>query len=294
MAFHHWFIPHRETHKKAHLISWHGMLAYILIFILLQVSFTIFGNYKPGVLGVNSNIDQKALIELTNQERAKAGLEPLTENSSLDTAAAAKASNMFQEDYWAHFAPSGKSPWDFISASGYKFSYAGENLAKNFYESDEVVSAWMASSSHKENIINPHYKEIGMAVVEGVLNGQKTTLVVQMFGTSKSSLAEVPTVHAGDKKVELTQESVQSSSDQPIQLAAVKSEKISQALIDPYQIFKVFGIAVMVIISGLLVVDFVILRKRGVFRSSSHHFANLSFLAVGAVSIINSTPGGVL
>src|SRR3972149_10682102 len=140
MAWQNWFLPHKDTHKKAQLISWEGIVIYILLFILLQVGFSIISYTKHGVLGISGNIDQKKLIELTNKEREKLGLSQLVENPALDQAAELKAQNMFSENYWSHFAPSGKSPWDFILGSGYKFSFAGENLAKNFYNADEVVS----------------------------------------------------------------------------------------------------------------------------------------------------------
>src|SRR3989338_6375783 len=110
MAWQNWFIPHKDTHKKAHLISWEGLVIYIMIFILLQVGFSIVGYTRPGILGITSSIDQKMLIELTNKEREKLGFTPVTENEALDKAALAKAQNMFSENYWAHFAPSGKTP----------------------------------------------------------------------------------------------------------------------------------------------------------------------------------------
>lgn len=284
MRWQHLFIPHKDTHAKAHLISWHGLVIYILLFILLQVGFSIYANFKPGILGIDSSIDQKTVIELTNKERVKNGLPPLTENLNLDKAAQAKAASMFSENYWAHFAPSGKSPWDFIQASGYKFSYAGENLAKNFYTSDEVVKAWMASPSHKENIMNPKYKEIGIAVVGGVLNGQKTTLVVQMFGTS-GSLAQAPSVNVNGQSI---------VKETPTLVASAQTTKIPPAVINPYQVYKTAGVSILTLVGFLLVVDFIVLKKRGVYRFSSHHFANLSFLAAGTASLINMHPGAVL
>ena len=140
--------------------------------------------YKPGVLGVESNISVEEIVNDTNIERQKTGLPPLTLNSNLSTAAKLKADNMFAENYWAHFSPSGKDPWGFINSAGYKFSYAGENLARNFYNPEDVVKAWMASASHRENILNPKYQDIGIAVEEGILQGQKTTLIVQMCWAS--------------------------------------------------------------------------------------------------------------
>jgi len=92
---------------------------------------------------------------------------------------------MFAKDFWAHIAPDGTTPWKFILDSGYKYLYAGENLAKDFQTSDDVVAAWMASKmGHRENILNTHYNEIGVAVVNGTLGGFQTTLVVQMFGST--------------------------------------------------------------------------------------------------------------
>lgn len=169
----HLFIPHTDTHAKAHLLHWHSLFIYGLLFMLMQFSFNLINIYKPGVLGVNSNITVQEIVDKVNVERKRVGLPPVRENSMLNQAATAKAHNMFEEDYWAHFSPSGKDPWGFITGSGYKFSYAGENLARNFYTSDEVVNAWMNSPTHRANILNPNYQEVGIAVEDGVLQGQK-------------------------------------------------------------------------------------------------------------------------
>lgn len=293
---HHWFIPHKQTHQKAHLLSWHGILIYILLFILLQVSFSIISFAKPGVLGIASNIDQKRLIELTNQERYKIGLPPLSENSALNQAAQMKAQNMLSENYWAHFAPSGKSPWDFILGAGYKFSYAGENLAKNFYESDAVVTAWMTSPTHKENIINSRYQEIGIAVVNGVLNGEETTLIVQMFGTAKvtTTASTQPEVSIAGQSIPVEKEEYESRPQLVASVQTQKSEVTPKPMIDPYQVSKNTAIAIISLIVILLFVDLWILRKRGVFRFSSHHLAHMAILGVTLATILNSSPGNIL
>lgn len=291
MALRNWFIPHKDTHKKAHLISWEALLFYILIFILLQVSFSIVGYVKPGVLGISSNIDQKKLIELTNKEREKLGLSPVSENPALDKAAVLKAQNMFSENYWAHFAPSGKTPWDFILGSGYKFTYAGENLAKNFYGSDQVVSAWMASPTHKENLLNSKYQDIGIAVVEGVLNGQKTTLIVQMFGTTQS-IAGAPQIKVGGQELTIPKAEYTEKSEL---LATVSENPFSGRLtIDSYQIIKGMGLSVVALMIVLLGTDIIVLRKRGVFRISSHHIAHMALLSLTAGSLFLANPGAIL
>jgi hypothetical protein len=71
--------------------------------------------------------------------------------------------------------------------AGYQYEYAGENLAKNFLFSDGVVTAWMNSPTHRDNILKREYTEVGYAIVNGTLNGEQTTLVVQMFGKPASS-----------------------------------------------------------------------------------------------------------
>lgn len=291
MALHNWFIPHKDTHKKAHLISWEGLIIYILIFIFLQVGFSAVGYSKPGILGISANIDQKKLIELTNSERQKKGLPPVSENEALDKAASLKAQNMFEENYWAHFAPSGRTPWDFILGSGYKFTYAGENLAKNFYNSSDVVSAWMASPTHRDNLLNPKYQDIGIAVMEGVLNGQKTTLIVQEFGTTEN-IAVNPLVNIQGKQIQIPKEEY--SSKEKLVLVASEINSNIKPFIDPYIVIKFTGFSIILLITTLLAVDIWVLRKRGVFRISSQHIAHMALLSLGAGSLILANPGVIL
>lgn len=291
MALHHWFIPHKDTHKKAHLISWEGLVIYIMLFILLQVGFSIVGYVRPGTLGISSSIDQKKLIELTNEERKKMGFQPVAENETLNKAAQLKAENMFSENYWAHFAPSGKTPWDFILGSGYKFTYAGENLAKNFYNSEDVVSAWMASKTHKENLLNPKYKDIGIAVVEGVLNGQKTTLVVQEFGTTEV-LAAKPVFEIGNQEIAVSKEEYLRKPT--LVASAVESNSAVKPLFDPYVATKTAGFSVVIFMGILLSADLLILYRRGVFRLGSHHIAHMSILSIASAGLIFASPGSIL
>ena len=287
---HHWFIPHKQTHQKAHLISWEALLIYVLFFIFLQVGLSILGYAKPGILGITGNIDQKKMIELTNQERSKKGLPSVSENEALNKAAALKAQNMIDENYWAHFAPSGKTPWDFILGSGYKFTYAGENLAKNFQESDDVVSAWMTSPTHRDNLLNPKYQDIGIAVVDGVLNGQRTTLIVQMFGTVQGITSQAQVNTGGDQIAVPTKDYLNAKE----LVASVQNKPPAPSLIDPYQIAKTSGIAVISFLALLLVIDFVVIYRRGVFRISSHHVAHLSILSIALAGVLTSNSGSIL
>ncbi len=279
MPFHNWFLPHKDTHKKAHLISWEGLAIYILLFILLQVGFSILGYAKPGILGTTSSITIQQVIELTNKEREKLGLPPLSENSELDQAAAKKAQNMFSENYWAHFAPSGKTPWDFITSSGYRFSFAGENLAKNFQNSNDVVKAWMNSPTHKENLLNSKYKDMGIAVEDGVLNGQRTTLVVQMFGTTSGLALNQP---------------VKVPTSSSVNVSGITNVTTLSPLIDSFSVSKTIALGMLSLILVLLVIDMVILKKRGVFRIASNHFAHMAILSVALAAVFSAGRGSIL
>lgn len=156
--------------------------------LLLGVNFTynLSAAHKPQVLGYATDINASDVISLTNQQRAANGLGALSTNAQLNAAAQAKAQDMFANNYWAHDSPSGKTPWDFIAASGYHYSTAGENLAKDFDTSGGVVNAWMNSSEHRANILNSSYIDTGVAVMNGTLQGSETTLVVAMYASPAS------------------------------------------------------------------------------------------------------------
>ncbi|HSE35616.1 MAG TPA: CAP domain-containing protein, partial [Candidatus Paceibacterota bacterium] len=67
--------------------------------------------------------------------------------------------------------------------AGYRFKYAGENLAVNFDDSVAVDRAWMASPSHRANLMSDRYTEIGIAMATGTYKGRQTVFIVQLFGT---------------------------------------------------------------------------------------------------------------
>ncbi len=315
MKFSRFFLPHPETHQKAHLLSFKAFAVYFLLFFMIEffvrgVPVLGYEGVGPerGVLGASYNITQTDIVALTNQERAKLGLQAVTEDSRLDAAAAAKAQNMFAENYWAHYSPSGKDPWGFIQGAGYQFSYAGENLARNFSASPEVVAAWMASPTHRDNIVNTHYTNIGVAIAEGKINGTDTILVVQEFGRpSQNMLAALP---LRTQQVDTTQESasplplVESSSVPVIvhQLPTVEQSQVRVAGSETNNaIFKWGGISISrsfgLTIIGLLIIliglDLYILRRRMVHRLASHHLPHLALLGVAASVLWNSGGGEI-
>src|SRR5690606_38362299 len=96
-------------------------------------------------------------------------------------ASEAKALHMLEKDYWSHADPgSSITPWFFLDEAHYAYYYAGENLAKDFTSSEELLEGWLNSPSHRQNLLDSRYSHIGVAVVEGDFQGTHTTLVVQM------------------------------------------------------------------------------------------------------------------
>lgn len=272
-------LPHPKTHQRALLISAPALALYLAFFIFLQIFFSFIQTVKPKVLGMSSNVSAAELIGLTNQERQKNSLPPLSENNKLNQTATAKAKNMFEENYWAHYSPSGRDPWGFFHKAGYRFSHAGENLARNFYNSNEVIRAWMASPTHRDNLLNSNYKEIGIAVLEGTLGGQPTILVVQEFGTpSEGVVASVPEeISPEQKSVTLT--------------AGVSSSK---KIIDPFLLTKELGFSLILLLITLLALDLYIIRRIGVIRVASRHLPHLAFLAISASALVYLNPGAIL
>lgn len=188
------FIPTKENNYKPFLLRKLALFVYTGILLFVNT----FGGFLGIPQAMASSITPANIIQLTNQQRAATGLNTLNTNAKLAAAAQAKANNMFEQQYWDHYGPNGETPWMFISAAGYAYVYAGENLAKGFSTAEGVHEAWMASPTHRENIMSVNYKDIGVAVVQGELLGKETILVVQMFGNLTSqkfvpSTTPVPT-----------------------------------------------------------------------------------------------------
>lgn len=129
-----------------------------------------------------STVLPATVIDLTNQERSELNELPLQRNTLLDTAAQLKAKHMAENEYFSHFSPDGVSPWYWFDQADYVYAHAGENLAIHFTDSTEVVEAWMRSPTHRENMVNGKYTEIGVGTAKGTYEGYDTVYVVQLFG----------------------------------------------------------------------------------------------------------------
>jgi uncharacterized protein YkwD len=201
--FRHFLIPQHTNNHRAKALHFDVMILYMIVFMVFTFTMRTLHKSMPDILGYATDIYVDQLLASTNAKRQESGLGALNLNENLSQAASAKAQDMFAKNYWSHNSPDGSSPWVFILNSGYQYTVAGENLAKNFYDSGSVVNAWMDSPTHRDNILKSTYQDVGYAVVNGVLNGEEVTLVVQMFGArSGSSQQVVKPVYAQDGNTE--------------------------------------------------------------------------------------------
>lgn len=195
----HWFLPHKHNDHRPHLIRAHGLAIVAVVVIGIQLGATAVRPAEVRVLAYAVNITPVDLLTQTNQQRVANGLSALRLDSRLNSSAAAKAQNMFTEDYWAHVSPSGIQPWYWITQAGYKYTYAGENLAKDFDTTSGTVTGWMNSAGHRANILNVNYTDVGFAVMNGTLQGGQTTLVVAHYGHEGASTTAVAAAAPGPK-----------------------------------------------------------------------------------------------
>jgi hypothetical protein len=218
MNIHHWFIPSRKNKFHPHLLRPLGLGLFLLVFLAIPPLYNVVAAGQMQVLGYATSISVTSLYNLTNQQRENNGLPALTLNGQLTSAAQAKANHMFANDYWAHVAPDGTTPWVFINNAGYSYTTAGENLAKNFNTSNGVMNGWMGSATHKANILSSAYKDVGFAAVNGVLLGEETTLVVAMYGAKAASAPKTtaPVTKSPTTSAPVTTKTVEKSVEKPV------------------------------------------------------------------------------
>ncbi|KKR71072.1 MAG: hypothetical protein UU12_C0009G0016 [Candidatus Woesebacteria bacterium GW2011_GWA2_40_7b] len=279
----HLFIPHASNNQKAKILHPSSLSVIVVFLITFQVILSFTHGTFPRVLGYAASIPPSEVIRLTNAERIANGLSVLDENRTLDLAALAKGNDMLAKGYWAHFAPDGTSPWSFFTSFGYKYRYAGENLARDFSDPTSAVNAWMNSPSHRENILNSNYSEIGVGVIEGTLSGADTTIIVQFFASPLSAAPSVPIVKAGETSMVAIV-----SSPLPTPGVAVSS------FISPFQTTKGLSFGVTGVLLLVLSVDLIVVRRRRIARIGGRTLAHLAYLGMILAVILILKAGQII
>ncbi|MFZ3011953.1 MAG: CAP domain-containing protein [Minisyncoccia bacterium] len=176
------FIPHPENDHRPHILRDQSTRNIIAIILFLE----LFSFVLPTVSNINmldgmAAVLPSVLSDLTNVERQSQRLPILSVNSLLNKAAEMKAQDMALKGYFAHTSPEGLTPWYWILLSGYKYQYAGENLAVNFQDSKDVTEAWLNSPTHKANIVKGNYTEMGTGIANGMYKGREAVFVAQVY-----------------------------------------------------------------------------------------------------------------
>lgn len=284
-------------------------MAFVLVFY--QVLLQVIPLTGVKVLGYAADIPPSEVVSLTNQKRAEAGLSELSVNPVLSQAAKAKGEHMLANDYWAHTAPDGTEPWAFFTNSGYRYRYAGENLARDFTNPTSVVEAWMASPTHRDNLLSNRYDEIGIGVVEGDLNGVDTTIIVQFLGTriagteTEASIAQAETeaettpTPAPTREPTLTPTPTQEVSPTPTeaQLAPVAETQEPggfQVLFSPFDTTRGVSLAVVILLLAVMVIDGIVVHRRKITRVGGRTFAHLAFLGMILAIVLIARAGQIL
>lgn len=318
-TFTHYVYPRHSNNHKAKLLHSSTLLLLSVLLLIFQLVL----NYLPvsgvKILGYAANISPSKVIELTNQKREEAGLSPLQYNAQLEQAAKAKGENMLKLDYWAHNAPDGTEPWQFFVDAGYNYRYAGENLARDFSNPESAVEAWMASPSHRDNMLSDKYKDIGIAVVEGDMDGVDTTIIVQLFGTKlvdttpQLPIAQaqteatpvpsvIPTVVPTSTPLPTPTEYTYLAGNNPIQRnlslntqgETQQANILQRVLVSPFDTTRGVSLITITTLLVVMIIDGVVIKRKKIPRIGGRTFAHLAFLGMILTLILIAKAGNIL
>lgn len=273
---HDFFFPHNNNNFRARILHHRSIFFSIVLVLVAAFSISTVRTSFPQVLGVSYDITSSQLLYFTNLKRQENGTIPLSLNDRLSLAAKEKAADMFFHNYWAHNSPDGKTPWVFIKNSGYTYVYAGENLARGFQNSDEVIKAWMASPDHRDNMLSRNYSEVGFAVMKGKLLGEETVLVVEMLGNTSlgSPGSKVSTVPPASSEL-------------------VLSRNESNPIISSLSLSKNLSVIIATVFITVLVLDMFVTKRRKITRFVGHNLDHIFFF-IAILSVIFILARGVI
>mgnify|MGYP000396418200 CR=1 FL=1 len=283
----HIILPRYTNNFKAKLLHNSSLLFLSIILLAVHLLTRALSTPQLSILGYAANISPHKIVDLTNRERLKAGVNEVSYSEVLSHAASMKARDMIEKDYWAHVSPDGTEPWDFFHSVGYVYRYAGENLARDFSDEKSTVEAWLASPSHRENMLSGRYSEIGVAVVEGDLNGKDTTLIVQFFGTPSGAAPVIPVAAAESAGRGIASE------NSPI-LAQTPEINVPAVPASGFDVMKVLTLMIIGALVWVLVIDVIVISKRGITRVGGRTFAHLSFMMTILVILILVKSGEII
>lgn len=181
--------PPGVSHKAYHKVYWPYLP--LLALFLVGMSFSTLSGHgakalqRGHALAYATSMSRGGLLSSTNSERTANSVGALAINSSLNSAAQAKANDMAARNYWSHNTPEGNPPWIFVESEGYLYQKLGENLAAGFSDEASTIAGWMASPTHKANLLDGAFSEVGFGFANNanyVAGDQPMTVVVAFYG----------------------------------------------------------------------------------------------------------------
>ncbi|MBI2621305.1 MAG: hypothetical protein HYW63_01495 [Candidatus Levybacteria bacterium] len=273
--------PHHLNNHRASFLHHKTILFLISFFILSSLFFPSTLNPLGEKVKAFADISVAELIQATNQKRIENGLRPLSSNPQLSEAAGKKAEDMFAKNYWAHNSPTGTTPWVFIRQAGYNYIYAGENLARGFNSANDVVNAWMASPTHRANILSANYNDVGFSVKSGRLAGEQTFLVVQELGSKRILPAVNRSPSQNQKSVAAKRVlGFEIGSYLPIKPNFSKSSELV--------------LLILLLFIAVFLIDLIIIERRKITRFVGHNLDHAIFLSIIILIISIFNTGMVL
>jgi uncharacterized protein YkwD len=124
---------------------------------------------RPGIIGTppeDGFLGHVSFDLLLNDTRGLRGVSEVSENAALNRAASDHARDMVRHNYLSHTGRNGSTPGDRAAAAGYDWDYISENIARGFTTEEGVMNGWMASPSHRDNILDPRAEDFGLGRVD--------------------------------------------------------------------------------------------------------------------------------
>lgn len=279
---------HRKT-KNYHATYW----PYIPVLILLGSMFLLALLRSPpqtDVLAFATEMNSESLLKETNRQRGQLDQTPLKLNEQLSQAARDKAEDMARNNYWSHISPEGQEPWEFIDETGYAYLKAGENLAYGFMSSRQTVNGWMNSPTHRDNMLDADFQEVGFGYVNAYnFQGlEEETIIVALYAepsehgtptTTNQQPQNEPTTHDNNATTVMSMTVPQNNQD-------VKSITRLQSLVGGQFAWMTFGLG---IVSGTAAVGLFVshgIRLRWFFKQSEKYVLHHPLLDISLVSLL--------
>ncbi len=286
----HPFKPKKIRSRAFNQVYWPYLPLILVIGLLLSLGVrqgdfqNVIKNPSGSVLSYATSMQEQRLLEDTNAQRSQQHLSVLSLNPSLDAAAEAKAKDMAQRNYWSHNTPDGQEPWVFVTTQKYDYQKLGENLAAGFSDEKATVNGWMASQSHKDNLLDPAYTDVGFGIAQtsnySAAGGGPMTIVVAFYGKPATGGPVISTVK-GD---------IASSNVSLAQLALAKLPIVGLAT----NLLILLALGASAIWIGRHVMIFRRAFKKGERYAFSHPFLDVGLITIAALSYLLSRTAGLI